>query len=119
MDFRLQIDDCEEAPPWLSIVNHKSPIGNPSRKDHDMKWRPLCLATGILSLIAGLASFSYGGATWLGASWLAWTLTIFGAAATVLGLVPDQFITIFKIPELRKKIFITLIFLAVYRIGYY
>ncbi len=28
-------------------------------------------------------------------------------------------ITIFKIPELRKKIFITLIFLAVYRIGYY
>ncbi|MBX9628661.1 MAG: preprotein translocase subunit SecY [Gemmataceae bacterium] len=30
-----------------------------------------------------------------------------------------QLITIFKIPELRKKIFITLIFLAVYRIGYY
>jgi preprotein translocase subunit SecY len=31
----------------------------------------------------------------------------------------QQLITIFKIPELRKKIFITLIFLAVYRIGYY
>src|SRR5438874_2955119 len=30
-----------------------------------------------------------------------------------------QLFTIFKIPELRKKIFITLIFLAVYRIGYY
>jgi preprotein translocase subunit SecY len=30
-----------------------------------------------------------------------------------------QLITIFKIPELRKKIFITLLFLAVYRIGYY
>src|SRR3954462_2537112 len=30
-----------------------------------------------------------------------------------------QLVTIFKIPELRKKIFITLIFLAVYRIGYY
>jgi preprotein translocase subunit SecY len=30
-----------------------------------------------------------------------------------------QLLTIFKIPELRKKIFITLIFLAVYRIGYY
>ena len=28
-------------------------------------------------------------------------------------------ITIFRIPELRKKIFITLLFLAVYRIGYY
>ena len=31
----------------------------------------------------------------------------------------NQLVTIFKIPELRKKIFITLIFLAVYRIGYY
>jgi preprotein translocase subunit SecY len=28
-------------------------------------------------------------------------------------------VTIFKIPELRRKIFITLLFLAVYRIGYY
>jgi preprotein translocase subunit SecY len=31
----------------------------------------------------------------------------------------NQLIQIFKIPELRKKIIITLIFLAVYRIGYY
>lgn len=31
----------------------------------------------------------------------------------------QQLLTIFKIPELRKKIFITLVFLAVYRIGYY
>lgn len=30
-----------------------------------------------------------------------------------------QLITIFKIPELRRKIFITLAFLAVYRIGYF
>ena len=30
-----------------------------------------------------------------------------------------QLVTIFKIPELRQKIFITLLFLAVYRIGYY
>jgi preprotein translocase subunit SecY len=30
-----------------------------------------------------------------------------------------QLVTIFKIPELRRKIFITLLFLAVYRIGYY
>ena len=68
----------------------------------------------IASVIGGLASFTYGGPSWLG-----WTLLMFGAAASVLGLVPDQLITIFKIPELRKKIFITLIFLAVYRIGYY
>ncbi len=31
----------------------------------------------------------------------------------------NQLITIFKIPELRRKIFITLAFLAVYRIGYF
>ena len=31
----------------------------------------------------------------------------------------NQLITIFKIPELRKKIFITMIFLAVYRIGFF
>jgi preprotein translocase subunit SecY len=79
-----------------------------------MNWRSICLAAGVLSLIGGLASFSYGGPSWAG-----WTLALFGAAAAVLGLVPDQLLTIFKIPELRKKIFITLIFLAVYRIGYY
>ena len=44
---------------------------------------------------------------------------LFGVAATILGIAPEQLFTIFKIPELRKKIFITLIFLAVYRIGYY
>src|SRR6478609_2308141 len=31
----------------------------------------------------------------------------------------SQLLTIFKIPELRRKIFITLLFLIVYRIGYY
>ncbi len=31
----------------------------------------------------------------------------------------SQILTIFKIPELRRKIFITLLFLMVYRIGYY
>lgn len=79
-----------------------------------MNWRTICLATGILSLIGGVVSFSYGGPSWVG-----WTATLFGAACAILGLVPDQLLTIGKIPELRKKIFITLIFLAVYRIGYY
>ncbi|MCI0701742.1 MAG: preprotein translocase subunit SecY [Planctomycetia bacterium] len=81
-----------------------------------MKWRSICLIAGIASLIGGVVTFSYGERE---LSWLGWTLTIFGASATILGLVPEQLITIFKIPELRKKIFITLIFLAVYRIGYY
>ncbi len=79
-----------------------------------MNWRSLSLAAGVASIIGGLASFTYGGPPTLG-----WTLLMFGAAAAIVGLVPDQLITVFKIPELRKKIFITLIFLAVYRIGYY
>ncbi len=81
-----------------------------------MNWRTISLASGIAALIGGVVAFSYGGQE---LSWLGWTLTLFGAAASILGLVPDQLLTIFKIPELRKKIFITLIFLAVYRIGYY
>ena len=81
-----------------------------------MNWRSVSLAAGILALVGGLATFSYGPPT---LSWLGWTLTIFGAAAAILGLVPEQLLTIFKIPELRKKILVTLIFLAVYRIGYY
>lgn len=79
-----------------------------------MNWRTLSLSTGILCLIGGVVAFTYGAESWLG-----WTLILFGAASSILGLVPDQLITIFKIPELRKKIFITLVFLAVYRIGYY
>jgi preprotein translocase subunit SecY len=79
-----------------------------------MNWRSLSLAAGVLALIGGVVSVTYGGP-----SWATWTAFIFGAAATVLGLVPDQLLIVFKIPELRKKIFITLIFLAVYRIGYY
>ena len=81
-----------------------------------MNWRSVCLVAGIASLVGGLATFSYAGPE---LTWLGWTLTLFGAAASILGLVPEQLITVFKIPELRKKIFITLIFLAVYRIGYY
>src|SRR5688572_5288351 len=79
-----------------------------------MNWRAISLAAGIACLIGGIASFTYGGPSWAG-----WTFTMFGAAATILGLVPDQLLTVAKIPELRKKILITLIFLAVYRIGYY
>ena len=33
--------------------------------------------------------------------------------------IVSQLLTIFRIPELRRKIFITLLFLVVYRIGYY
>ena len=54
-----------------------------------------------------------------------WTSMLSGAGILlgVLGigllLAPQQLLTVFAIPELRKKIFITLMFLAVYRIGYH
>jgi preprotein translocase subunit SecY len=79
-----------------------------------MNWRPLSLVFGIGSLVGALVSAYYGGP-----STLTWTLGLFGAAATVVGMVPEQLFVIFKIPELRKKILLTLLLLAVYRIGYY
>jgi preprotein translocase subunit SecY len=79
-----------------------------------MNWRSLSLFAGILSLVGGIATFTYGGSTSV-----AWTLSLVGLAVAVLGIAPEQLFVIFKIPELRKKIFITLLFIAVYRIGYY
>lgn len=81
-----------------------------------MTWRSVCLFSGILSLIGGGVVFALGGPAW---SWLAWTLLLFGAASTILGMAPEQLLMIFRIPELRRKIFYTLIALAIYRIGYY
>jgi preprotein translocase subunit SecY len=48
-----------------------------------------------------------------------WMLAGFGTLAVLIGLAPPQIFSIFAIPELRRKIFITLMFLVVYRIGYY
>jgi preprotein translocase subunit SecY len=79
-----------------------------------MNWRSISLLAGISSLIGGIATFTYNGPTWV-----AWTLSLFGIASAIIGIAPEQLFVIFKIPELRKKIFITLLFLAVYRIGYY
>jgi preprotein translocase subunit SecY len=79
-----------------------------------MNWRSISLLAGISSLIGGIATFTYSGPMWV-----AWTLCLFGIASAIIGIAPEQLFVIFKIPELRKKIFITLLFLAVYRIGYY
>src|SRR5438445_8426141 len=79
-----------------------------------MNWRSVCIVFGTVC--------AAGGAVWLllGLSaTVGWVLAVLGALELLVGLAPEQMITIFKIPELRKKIFITLIFLAVYRIGYY
>ena len=48
-----------------------------------------------------------------------WTIAGLGTLALLVGIAPPQIFNIFAIPELRKKIFITLGFLVVYRIGYY
>ena len=48
-----------------------------------------------------------------------WALGGLGLIAILLGFAPPQLITMFAIPELRRKILITLAFLAVYRIGYF
>lgn len=79
-----------------------------------MNWRAIALLSGILALTGAVFS-----AVWGGPTNLTWTLSLFGGAAVVVGVAPEQLFLIFRIPELRKKIFITLLFLAVYRIGYY
>jgi preprotein translocase subunit SecY len=81
-----------------------------------MSWRSASLFAGILSLVGGIVVFSAGEPGW---TWAGWTLVLFGVVATIVGLAPEQLFIIFRIPELRKKIFITLMFLTVYRIGYY
>jgi preprotein translocase subunit SecY len=79
-----------------------------------MNWRSASLLAGIGCLVGAVATITYGGP-----STLSWTLGIVGAAAAIVGIAPEQLFVIFKIPELRKKILLTLLLLAVYRIGYY
>jgi preprotein translocase subunit SecY len=42
-----------------------------------------------------------------------------GALGLLVGSLPEKLITIFTIPELRQKILLTILFLAIYRIGYH
>jgi preprotein translocase subunit SecY len=79
-----------------------------------MNWRSASLLAGVGCLVGAVASIYYGGP-----STLSWTLGIVGTAAAIVGIAPEQLFVIFKIPELRKKILLTLLLLAVYRIGYY
>src|SRR3954468_4921702 len=79
-----------------------------------MNWRRILLGLGGLLMIGGIGLLFAGTDATFG-----WVVLLSGVVGVILGLAPDQLITIFKIPELRRKIFITLLFLAVYRIGYY
>jgi preprotein translocase subunit SecY len=80
-----------------------------------MNWRRLSLGLGTVLIIAGIGLlFANSDSSMLGGAAL-----LMGLVAAVVGLAPDSLFLIFRIPELRYKIFITLALLAVYRIGYY
>src|SRR5262245_55029169 len=79
-----------------------------------MNWRRLSLVLGIAAILAGIGLIFGGYGSTVGGGVL-----LAGILATIVGSVPDTLITIFRIPELRTKIFITLALLGVYRIGYY
>ncbi len=84
-----------------------------------MNWRRPALALGTLLIVAGIGlTFSNSGLSVLGFP-IAYAAIIAGVIASVVGLAPEQLLVIFRIPELRRKIFITALFLAAYRIGYY
>jgi preprotein translocase subunit SecY len=87
-----------------------------------MDWRGIVLRVGAGLLAAGVllaifAAFSPESAGNLQ------TLIMFAFAAglggLLIGSLPDKLLTVFIIPELRQKILLTMLFLAIYRIGYY
>lgn len=84
-----------------------------------MNWRRPALALGTLLIIVGIGlTFSNSGQSVLGFP-IAYAALIVGIIAAVVGSAPEQLLVIFRIPELRRKILITALFLAAYRIGYY
>ncbi len=87
-----------------------------------MDWRGVSLRAGVALLVVAAVLWFFNGATpeapelLHGATVLTFAL---GVLATGAGLLPDKLITIFTIPELRQKILLTILFLAIYRIGYH
>jgi len=86
-----------------------------------MNWRTATLLAGIGLLVGATMIYGFGGSFPLALTLglIGKPLLIVGAAAVIIASVPEQLFVIFKIPELRKKILLTLLLLAVYRIGYY
>jgi preprotein translocase subunit SecY len=91
-----------------------------------MDKRRSILLYGAALLVAGLALLGVHhqwlaeGPSFLGSvvSWLGKAGTFLGVLGVCIGLLPDRLLTVFIIPELRQKILLTLLFLAIYRIGY-
>ena len=88
-----------------------------------MNWQKKLPGVGGLAVVVGIALVllnSRGLAAPVKAlDYAGWLMAGFGTLAVLIGLSPPQLFSIFMIPELRRKIFITLGFLVVYRIGYY
>ena len=80
-----------------------------------MDWRKTAFLVGCILIAAGVGILATSGIN----PDYGYAALGLGALAWIGRSMPEQFLVIFRIPELRKKIFITLIFLAVYRIGYY
>jgi preprotein translocase subunit SecY len=87
-----------------------------------MDWRRVCLQVGAAALAAGiLMAFVPAFDPEWGATLHAPIVVAFfvGVVGLLAGLLPDKLLTIFIIPELRQKILLTILFLAIYRIGYH
>jgi preprotein translocase subunit SecY len=87
-----------------------------------MDWKGIVLRVGAALLCVGVllllyTAFSQDASTTLHTP-IAVTL-LAGLGCLVAGSLPDKLITVFTIPELRQKILLTILFLAIYRIGYY
>jgi preprotein translocase subunit SecY len=87
-----------------------------------MDWRRIVLQVGGVLLALGALGAFVAAVSPDAASGLH-PFIVFAFAVGVLGLLvgslPDKLITVFTIPELRQKILLTILFLAVYRIGYH
>jgi preprotein translocase subunit SecY len=87
-----------------------------------MDWRGIVLRAGaglvgLGAVLAFFAAVSPDSASGLhGLILLSFAL---GALGLLVGSLPDKLITVFVIPELRQKILLTILFLAIYRIGYH
>ncbi len=87
-----------------------------------MDWRGIVLRAGAALLGVGVllmmfAAYSPDSAA--GVHTPALLCLAVGALGLLAGLLPDKLLTVFIIPELRQKILLTILFLAIYRIGYY
>src|SRR5271166_3533151 len=87
-----------------------------------MDWRRIALQLGAALLGAGVLLACFAAFSPESASGLH-TLIVLAFLGGLLGLfigsLPDKLITIFIIPELRQKILLTILFLAIYRVGYH